>query len=152
MLEHILQNNDHILDIDLVVTVNIAVSGVLPVAVAGLRLIPALAGGNIELVDLAVVVHVAGCALAPEAQITREQMASMMMRYAQFNQYNTSKSADLSAFNDAGPISSWALESMKWANAAGLINGRTASTIAPQGTATRAEAATILMRFCEMSK
>lgn len=89
---------------------------------------------------------------APEAQITREQMASMMMRYAQFNQYNTSKSADLSAFNDAGSISSWALESMKWANAAGLINGRTASTIAPQGTATRAEAATILMRFCEMSK
>lgn len=85
---------------------------------------------------------------APEAQITREQMASMMMRYAQFNQYNTSKSADLSAFNDAGSISSWALESMKWANAAGLINGRTASTIAPQGTATRAEAATILMRFC----
>ena len=45
MLEHILQNNDHILDIDLVVTVNIAVSGVLPVAVAGLRLIPTLAGG-----------------------------------------------------------------------------------------------------------
>lgn len=64
MLEHILQNNDHILDIDLVVTVDIAVSGVLPVAVAGLRLIPALAGGNVELVDLAVVVHVAGCALA----------------------------------------------------------------------------------------
>lgn len=89
---------------------------------------------------------------APEAQITREQMASMMMRYTQFNQYNTSKSANLSAFNDAGSISSWALESMKWANAAGLINGRTASTIAPQGTATRAEAATILIRFCEMSK
>lgn len=43
MLEHILQNNDHILDIDLVVTVNIAVSGILPVAVAGLRLIPAAA-------------------------------------------------------------------------------------------------------------
>ena len=146
MLEHILLINDHILDIDLVVTVNIAVSGVLPVAVAGLRLISALAGGNVELVDLAVVVHVAGCALAPEAQITREQMASMMMRYTQFNQYNTS------AFNDASSISSWALESMKWANAAGLINGRTASTIAPQGTATRAEAATILMRFCEMSK
>ena len=89
---------------------------------------------------------------APDTQITREQMASMMMRYAQFKQYSTGKSADLSAFNDAGSISSWALESMKWANAAGLINGRTASTIAPQGTATRAEAATILMRFCEMSK
>lgn len=89
---------------------------------------------------------------APDTQITREQMASMMMRYAQFKQYNTGKSADLSAFNDAGSISSWALESMKWANAAGLINGRTASTIAPQDTATRAEAATILMRFCEMSK
>lgn len=89
---------------------------------------------------------------APDTQITREQMASMMMRYAQFKQYSTGKSADLSAFNDAGSISSWALESMKWANAAGLINGRTASTIAPQDTATRAEAATILMRFCEMNK
>ena len=89
---------------------------------------------------------------APDTQITREQMASMMMRYAQFKQYSTGKSADLSAFNDAGSISSWALESMKWANAAGLINGRTASTIAPQDTATRAEAATILMRFCEMSE
>ena len=89
---------------------------------------------------------------ALDTQITREQMASMMMRYAQFKQYSTGKSADLSAFNDAGSISSWALESMKWANAAGLINGRTASTIAPQDTATRAEAATILMRFCEMSK
>lgn len=89
---------------------------------------------------------------ALDTQIIREQMASMMMRYAQFKQYSTGKSADLSAFNDAGSISSWALESMKWANAAGLINGRTASTIAPQDTATRAEAATILMRFCEMSK
>lgn len=89
---------------------------------------------------------------ALDTQITREQMASMMMRYAQFKQYSTGKSADLSAFNDAGSISSWALESMKWANAAGLINGRTASTIAPQDTATRAEAATILMRFCEKSK
>lgn len=89
---------------------------------------------------------------APDTQITREQMASMMMRYAQFKQYSTGKSVDLSAFNDAGSISSWALESMKWANAAGLINGRTASTIAPQDTATRAEAATILMRFCEMNK
>ena len=90
---------------------------------------------------------------ALDTQITREQMASMMMRYAQFKQYSTGKSADLSAFNDAGSISSWALKSMKWANAAGLINGRTASTIAPQDTATRAQnAATILMRFCEMSK
>lgn len=89
---------------------------------------------------------------APDTQITREQMASMMMRYAQFKQYSTGKSADLSTFKDAGSISSWALDSVKWANAVGLINGRTASTIAPQGTATRAEAATILMRFCEMNK
>lgn len=86
---------------------------------------------------------------APDAQITREQMASMMMRYAQFKQYSTGKSADLSTFNDAGSISSWALDSVKWANAVGLINGRTANTIAPQGTATRAEAATILTRFMQ---
>lgn len=86
---------------------------------------------------------------APEVQITREQMASMMMRYAQFKQYSTSQSADLSAFKDASSISGWALDSMKWANASGLINGRTADTIAPRGTATRAEAATILSRFMQ---
>ena len=56
---------------------------------------------------------------------------------------------DVSKYSDAGSISSWALEVIKWANAEGLITGRTETTIVPTGTATRAEAATILMRFLE---
>ncbi len=86
---------------------------------------------------------------APNANITREQMASMLMRYAQFKQFSTSQSADLSVFADADTISSWALSSLQWAHGSGLITGRTANTIAPRGTATRAEAATILMRFVQ---
>ena len=52
-------------------------------------------------------------------------------------------------YADYEAISEWALKAMAWANAEGLITGRTASTIVPSGTATRAEAATILMRFLE---
>jgi hypothetical protein len=86
---------------------------------------------------------------APDTQITREQMASMMMRYAQWKQYATNSSSELSGFSDVNVISSWALPAMKWAHASGLISGRTANTIAPRDTATRAEAATILMRFMQ---
>ncbi len=88
----------------------------------------------------------------PEDNITREQMAAMLYRYAQFKGYNVSKSADLSGYTDASAVSSWALDAMKWANGEGLIQGRTTKTLVPQGTTTRAEAATILMRFCENVK
>ena len=81
--------------------------------------------------------------------ITREQFATILMRYAAWKKLDTSKSADLTAFTDASAISSWALAAMKWANAEGLISGRTATTLAPSGNASRAEAATILMRFIE---
>ena len=56
---------------------------------------------------------------------------------------------DVSAYEDKGSISSWAMEAVEWANAEGLITGRTEYTLVPNGTATRAEAATILMRFLE---
>ena len=74
----------------------------------------------------------------------------MMYRDAQYAGYETSqRSAQLSSYADYASISDWAVEAVSWANAVGLMNGRTASTIVPTGTITRAEAATILMQFGE---
>lgn len=87
---------------------------------------------------------------APMQNITREQFASILYRYAQYRGERTDAKANLNGYTDAGQIGSWATEAMAWAAAEGLINGRTATTIAPKGTATRAEAATILMRFCKL--
>ncbi len=85
----------------------------------------------------------------PMDPVTREQLAAILFRYAAFKGWDTAISGDLSAYIDAGEISPWALEAMAWANGAGLITGRTASTLAPAGTAARAEAAAILMRLLE---
>lgn len=81
--------------------------------------------------------------------ITREQMAVILYNYAALKGYDVAGSADLKAFTDAEGISSWALEPMKWANSEGLITGRTATTLAPEGSAIRAEVAAILQRFVE---
>ena len=81
--------------------------------------------------------------------ITREQLVVMLYRYAKFMKHDTAAAGDLSAFTDAGNASDWAVEALRWAYAEGLITGRTATTIVPQGTATRAEVAMILMRFGE---
>ncbi|MBO4831066.1 MAG: S-layer homology domain-containing protein [Oscillospiraceae bacterium] len=83
----------------------------------------------------------------PADEITREQLATMLWRYAKQKGYDVSGKADLSGYTDAGDISSWALDAVKWANAEGLVNGRTAETLVPGGTANRAEAAAIFMRF-----
>ena len=85
----------------------------------------------------------------PEGNITREQIATILYRYAEYKKYDTKEQADLSGYADAGKISGYAEAAMKWANAEGLITGRTATTLVPAGNATRAEIATILMRFCE---
>lgn len=85
----------------------------------------------------------------PADNITREQMAAMLYRYASYKGYDVSRSGDLKVYTDADSIGSWAVYALRWANAEGLINGRTSSTLVPAGTATRAEAATILMRFCQ---
>lgn len=84
---------------------------------------------------------------APNDAITREQLATILHNYAVYKKQNTSASNDLSSFTDATKISAYAKTAMGWANAKGLITGRTASTIAPTDTATRAEVATILQRF-----
>ena len=86
---------------------------------------------------------------APNDKITREQLATMMMRYAKFKGEDVDKVADLGIYKDNAQISDWAREGLRWANATGLITGRTVNTIDPQGNATRAEVATVLMRFLE---
>ncbi len=79
--------------------------------------------------------------------ITREQMAAMLLSYANYKKLDTKKTTDLAAYTDAASIAPYALDAMKWAKAEGFLTGRTTTTIAPADTATRAEAATILMRF-----
>lgn len=81
--------------------------------------------------------------------VTREQLATFLYRYAQDQGYDTSARADLSGYSDAGLVSSYTTEALSWANATGLITGTTATTLSPQGSATRAQVATILSRFCQ---
>ena len=83
----------------------------------------------------------------PNAAITREQLAAMLMNYAQWKGQDTSARADLSHYSDADSISSWANDVLSWAVAEGLLTGVTDDTIAPQVHATRAQVAAILQRF-----
>ena len=85
----------------------------------------------------------------PNDPITREQMAAILYRYASFKGYDVTAKADLAGFTDAAQISDYAKDPMAWANKAGLIGGVSATTLQPQGSAIRAQVATILMRFCE---
>jgi hypothetical protein len=85
----------------------------------------------------------------PGDSVTRGQMGAILYRYAEYKGYDTSVSADLGAFADAGDISEWAIDAMKWAVGSGLIVGRGEGNIAPKDTATRAEMATIITRFCK---
>lgn len=83
----------------------------------------------------------------PNGDITREDFAVMMYRYAQYKRANTKAAEDLSDFSDADDVSEYAIEAMEWAVAEGLINGMGDGTLNPQGTTTRAQAAAILMRL-----
>ena len=86
---------------------------------------------------------------APGKDITREQLATILFRYAEAKGYDVSARVDLSAYPDADQIQSYAAESVAWAVAEGLIQGFEDNTLRPAGNATRAQIATILMRFCE---
>lgn len=86
---------------------------------------------------------------APNDSITREQMAAILYRYAQYKGYDVTKKADLSGYSDNGQVSAYAKDALAWANAAKLINGVTDTTLAPQGNATRAQVSAILHRFCD---
>lgn len=93
------------------------------------------------------VIYGEGGKFNPDGKITREQMAAMMRRYADFCELKTDARADLSGFTDAAAVSSWALNDMKWAVAEHLLYGDTNSRLNPTNNATRAEAAAILQRF-----
>lgn len=80
--------------------------------------------------------------------ITREQLATILYRNAKQKGYDVSKSAALAAFSDADKVSGYAAEAMQWAVAEGLLQGSNGK-LNPQGSATRAQVATILMRFME---
>lgn len=88
----------------------------------------------------------------PNDTITREQMAAILYRYAQYKGYDVTASADLSGYSDVAQVSSYALAALQWANAEGLVNGTSDTTLTPGGSATRAQVAVILMRFCENIK
>ena len=85
----------------------------------------------------------------PNDLITREQFATILYRYAQYKGYDVSASDDLSAFPDADQTGSWAVDAVKWAVGSGLLNGKDGGLLDPLGVASRAEVATILMRFME---
>ena len=90
-----------------------------------------------------------GGLFGPDDAITREQMASFLYRYAELEDYDVSAVGDLNDFADASAVSNWAEDVMSWAVGADLFAGRDNNNLAPQGLTTRAEAATILMRYCE---
>ncbi|MGI5824799.1 MAG: S-layer homology domain-containing protein [Bacillota bacterium] len=85
---------------------------------------------------------------APDDNITREQLSAVLYRYAEFKGYDVAARADLNHYSDLNKVSAYAADSMSWAKASGLINGRTADTLVPQGNATRAEVASVLQRYC----
>jgi len=86
---------------------------------------------------------------APNEQVTREQLAAILYRFAQKQGYGTARAADLTGFADHSRISGYALDALRWANAEKLVSGRSETELSPQGQATRAEVAAILHRFAE---
>ena len=85
----------------------------------------------------------------PQVNITREQLAAMLYRYAQNKKYDVSGAKSLDGYTDAQSVSSYAVPALQWANATGVVTGKSGSKLDPKGYATRAEVAAMLMRFCE---
>ena len=99
-----------------------------------------------------VVSGVGGGRFDPNGDVTREQTAVILFNYAHNCGYDVSARADLSVFPDAGSVSGWAQAALAWANAAGIINGTVyggQTILDPQGSASRAQVAKILMSYTE---
>ena len=88
---------------------------------------------------------------APNLEVTREQLVTILYRYAGYKGKDVSvgENTNILSYDDFSELSEYAIPAMQWACGSGIITGRTTSTIAPKGTATRAEVATVLMRFCQ---
>lgn len=85
---------------------------------------------------------------SPDAKVTREQLAAILYRYAQYKKLDTDAGTKLDSFSDAGNVSGYASEALSWAVSEGLINGAS-GRLMPKGDATRAQVAAILHRFVE---
>lgn len=99
-----------------------------------------------------IVSGVGGGRFNPDGNVTREQVATFLFRYAAYRGYDTSRRANLSAFPDRGSVSSFAKDAMSWAVAEDVINGTVindVTVLAPQNNANRGQAASFLMRFEE---
>ena len=91
----------------------------------------------------------------PNADVTREQLALMMYRYAQYKEYNTEVTTSFEGLVNANKVAEWSMDGVKWAVGFGLISGIEkdgVKDLAPQGNASRAQVAAILKRFCEKYK
>lgn len=95
-----------------------------------------------------IVEGVSDTSFAPNAEITREQLAAILYRYAG----EPATAANLAGYADGASVSAYAVDAMSWCVEHGIITGTTATTLEPQGTATRAQAAAMLMRFAENLK
>lgn len=90
----------------------------------------------------------------PNDKVTREQLAAILYRYAQYKKYDVSVGEDTNilSYDDAQSISTYAIPAIQWACGAGVVTGKSGSKLDPKGNATRAEVAAMLMRFCENVK
>lgn len=86
---------------------------------------------------------------SPNAAVTREQLAALLCNFAAQQGMDTTARSDLSSFDDAETVSDWAQDAVSWAHAEGLLSGISATTLAPQGEATRAQLAAMLVRFSD---
>lgn len=85
----------------------------------------------------------------PNANATREQLVTFLARYTQFQGIDVDAQGDLSAFVDGDTVSHYAVASMTWAVDNGILVGDEAGRLNPRGYATRAQIATIVMRYCQ---
>lgn len=86
---------------------------------------------------------------SPNAAVTREQLAALLCNFAAQQGVDTTARSDLSSFDDAETVSDWAQDAVSWAHAEGLLAGTSATTLSPQGEATRAQLAAMLVRFSD---
>ena len=103
--------------------------------------------------NLDVMAGTSATTFSPNDPITREQIATILYRYAKYIglvAQDSATSADMSVFNDGDKVSSWAQEAMAWAVEVGLFKGDDTGSLNPQGNATRAEVATLLERLIKL--
>ena len=98
--------------------------------------------------DNGIVNGISTSTFSPNANVTREQMAAILYRYAQYKKYNTAASSSLNSFSDHTSVSSYAVASLQWSVAEKLVNGSNGKLM-PTGNASRAQVAAILHRFAE---